>query len=77
MNENVYEVTFKAKVKITTQEIDKVRKENRNFLTNGYFNKDKRIAKILAYDKAMNIIKTEDESVFDYSVKLVQEQKGD
>ena len=71
MNDQNYEITFKVNVSISSIDIDKIRKENRNFLTNGFFKKDYRIARVLAYDKAVEVIKIENESMYDYEIKTL------
>ncbi len=73
MKEQNYEITFKVKVSVNYKDVDSVRKENRNFLNNGFFKKDHRIARVLAYDKAIEAIKNENESLMTYEIKTMED----
>jgi hypothetical protein len=61
-----FKVTFEVEIEISPQEIDTIRKENRSFLTHGFFAKDANIAKIAAYNKAVDRITKGD--VVDYNI---------
>ena len=73
IKEQNYEITFKVKINVNYKEVDDVRKENRNFLSNGFFKKDHRIAKVIAYDKAIEAVKNENESLMSYEIKTVED----
>lgn len=51
-----FKVTFEVEIDISNIEVDTIRKENRSFLTHGFFAKDTNIAKIAAYNKAVEKI---------------------
>lgn len=51
-----FKVTFEVEIDISPSEIDSIRKENRSFLTHGFFAKDANVAKIAAYNKAVDKI---------------------
>jgi hypothetical protein len=51
-----FKVTFELEIDVTNAEVDLIRKENRSFLTHGFFAKDENIAKIAAYNKAVEKI---------------------
>jgi len=68
-----YKVTFKVEIDISTPEVDSIRKENRSFLTHGFFAKDGNIAKIAAYNKAVERIIKGD--VIDYDIVLSNKTK--
>jgi len=51
-----FKVVFEVEVDITPAEIDAIRKDNRAFLTHGFFAKDENVAKIAAYNKAVDRI---------------------
>lgn len=51
-----FKVTFEVEIDVSPLEIDTTRKENRSFLTHGFFAKDLNVAKIVAYNKALDRI---------------------
>ncbi|MHA2093017.1 MAG: hypothetical protein ACW98F_00040 [Candidatus Hodarchaeales archaeon] len=63
-----YELTFKVKLIVTGEDVELTRRQNRNFATTGFFAKDKNIAQIVAYNKALELIAKQD-NVVDVSVK--------
>lgn len=60
-----FKVTFEVEIDITPAEIDQIRKENRSFLTHGFFAKDDNVAKIAAYNKAVQRITKGEEIHYD------------
>ncbi len=61
-----FKVTFEVEIDISPMEVDRIRKENRSFLTHGFFAKDANVAKIAAYNKAVERITKGD--VVDYNI---------
>ncbi len=61
-----FKVTFEVEIDISPLEVDTIRKENRSFLTHGFFAKDANVAKIAAYNKAVDKITKGD--VVDYNI---------
>ena len=61
-----FKVTFEVEIDISPSEIDSIRKQNRSFLTHGFFSKDANLAKIAAYNKAVDKITKGD--VVDYNI---------
>jgi hypothetical protein len=61
-----FKVTFEVEIDISNIEVDAIRKENRSFLTHGFFAKDANVAKIAAYNKAVDRITKGD--VVDYNI---------
>lgn len=56
-----FKITFEIEIDISNTEVDLIRKENRSFLSRGFFAKDENIAKIAAYNKAVDrIVKGEE-----------------
>ena len=53
---NKFKITFEVEINISPSEVDNIRKENRSFLTHGFFAKDQNVAKIAAYNKAIKTI---------------------
>jgi len=51
-----FKVTFEVEIDVSSLEVDTTRKENRSFLTHGFFSKDLNVAKIVAYNKALERI---------------------
>ncbi len=51
-----FKVIFEVEIDISPSEVDTIRKENRSFLTHGFFAKDANVAKIAAYNKAVDRI---------------------
>jgi hypothetical protein len=62
---NKFKVTFEVEIDISAHEIDKIRKENRSFLTHGFFAKDLNVAKIAAYNRAVERITKGEEVNYD------------
>jgi hypothetical protein len=51
-----FKIVFEVEIDISAAEVDHTRKENRSFLTHGFFSKDLNVAKIVAYNKAIEKI---------------------
>jgi hypothetical protein len=68
-----FKVTFEVEIDISNIEVDTIRKENRSFLTHGFFAKDQNIAKIAAYNKALERIIKGD--VINYNITPLDKTK--
>lgn len=49
----VYKINFETQVTVTAEEIELIRKQNRNFLSQGFFAVDNNIGQAIAYNKAL------------------------
>jgi len=68
-----YKVSFFVEVDMSPSEVDLIRKENRAFLTHGFFAKDENVEKIAAYNKAIEkIVRGE---APDYEIILLDKTK--
>lgn len=68
-----YKLVFTIEESMSLEEIDTLRKQNRNFLTHGFFSKDENVARIAAYNKALNLLRTKPEMVNYESIKMEDE----
>ena len=53
---NKFKIVFEVEIDISANEVNLIRKENRSFLTHGFFAKDLNVAKIAAYNRAVERI---------------------
>jgi hypothetical protein len=51
-----FKIVFEVEIDISDAEIDHTRRENRSFLTHGFFAKNLNVAKIIAYNRAIEKI---------------------
>lgn len=68
-----YKISFTIEESITPDEIDTLRKQNRNFLTQGFFSKDENVARIAVYNKALNKLRNSPENV-NYKISRMEDE---
>jgi len=52
----VFEVNFSIQVEVNDEDLTATRKENRNFLSSGYFTKNENLAQVIAFNRGHELI---------------------